>query len=451
MSSITGTNQVKGSDLPLTGTRVIDLTHIVAGPFCAAILADFGADVIKVEQPGRGDRARAVAPFIERGEARVSGFFATMNRNRRGVALDLKSAPGKEVFRKLVGVSDVLIENFSAGTMDRLGLGYEVLRQLNPRLVYVAISGFGQLEPYIGPWSSRQANNAPVQAMSGFMDQSGDPDGPPGLTGHSIGDTIPGLWAALATLLALECRRKTGLGQFLDVALYDSMASMCFNAIADYHITGTPPHRGLPWPVTFTTRLRCADGYIAVSLWGIMKDGWQRLLHLIGRPDMLTHPEFDLAHPGCPRCYTIMKPILEEWLAGVTREDAVRMLLDLGFSAGPVYSVKEVYESEQLRKRQAFIEIEDGLGGTIRTIGTPVKFSGLRLPSPRRAPFLGEHTAEVLAEVLGLTPAELDRLGMSGDPSSPQPTDLPAPRTHTATRRRGAQPRVRKRPGGLQR
>jgi CoA:oxalate CoA-transferase len=446
-----GRNQGKGHELPLAGTRVIDLTHIVAGPFCAAILADFGADVIKIEQPGKGDRARAVAPFIERGKVRISGFFATMNRNRRGVALDLKSASGKEVFRKLVGVSDVLVENFSAGTMDRLGLGYERLRQMNPRLVYVAISGFGQMEPYIGPWSLRQANNAPVQAMSGFMDLSGDPDGPPGLTGHSIGDTIPGLWAALATLLALECRRKTGLGQFIDVALYDAMASMCFNGIADYHITGALPHRGLPWAVTFTTRLKCADGYIAVSLWGLNQEGWERLLHLIGRPEMLTHPEFDLAHPGCPRCYAIMKPLLEEWLAKVTREDAVRILLDLGFSAGPVYNVKEVYESEQLRKREAFIEIEDGLGGTIRTIGTPVKFSGLQFPSPRRAPSLGEHTAEVLAEVLGLTPAELDRLGMSGNSSSSQSTDLPAARTHAVARRPRPRSRGQQRSGDSRR
>jgi len=421
MSLTPGRNEGNSGALPLAGTRVIDVSHIVAGPFCAAILADFGADVIKIEPPGKGERARGVPPFIERGEARVSGFFATVNRNRRGVALDLKSAPGKEVFRKLVGVSDVLIENFSPGTMDRLGLGYEVLRQLNPRLVYVAISGYGQLEPYIGPvLSSRQMNNAIAQAMSGFMDLSGDADGPPALTGHAVGDTIPGLWAALATLLALECRRRTGLGQFVDVAMYDTLASMCFNAITDYHVTGTEPQRGLSaWPIVFTTRLKCADGYIAVSLWGDVTDRWQRLWLLIGRPDMLTHPDFDPTHPGCPRCSPIVKSVLEQWLAGTTREEAVRILLELGFSAGPVQSVKEVYESEQLRQRQAFIEIEDGLGGTIRTIGTPVKFSGLRPPSPRRAPFLGEHTAEVLAEVLGLTQVEIDRLCMSRDSTPP--------------------------------
>jgi crotonobetainyl-CoA:carnitine CoA-transferase CaiB-like acyl-CoA transferase len=424
MNAITAMNESKSGAGPLAGTRVLDVSHIIAGPFCAAILADFGADVIKVEPPGKGDRTRGVAPFIRRGEARVSGFFATVNRNRRGVVLDLKSATGKEIFRRLVGVSDVLIENFSPGTMDRLGLGYEVLRPLNPRLVYVAISGFGQLEPYIGPWSPRQANNATAQAMSGLMDLSGYADGPPEFVGQSIGDTIPGLWAALAILLALEERRRTGLGQFVDVAMYDVLAAMCFAAITDYHVSGEVPHRGVYWPTTFTTGLKCADGYIAVSLWGDVPERWQRLWPLIGRPDMLTNPDFDPTHPGCPRCFLIVKSVLEQWLVGVTRADAVRIFLELGFSAGPVQDVKEVYESEQLRQRQAFIEIDDGLGGSIRTIGTPVKFSGLRLPPPRRAPFLGEHTAEVLAEVLGLTEAELDRLGIgfgSGPRSPPTP------------------------------
>ena len=417
MGSTTDRDAGKEADLPLAGIRIVDLSHIVAGPFTGAILADFGAEVIKIEPPGKGDRAREVAPFVERGNARVSGFFATVNRNRRGVVLDLKSAPGKEAFRKLVSVSDVLIENFAPGTMQRLGLEYEVLRHINPRLIYVAISGFGQLEPYVGPWSSRPANNATAQAMSGLMDLSGDPEGPPAFIGQAIGDTIPGLWAVIGTLLALEHRRRTGLGQFIDVAMYDSLAAMCFNAISDYHVSGVAPGRGMAWRETFSDRLECADGYIAVSLWGTVRERWQRLWPLIGHPEMLTHPEFDPAHPGCPTCFPIVKSVLEKWLTATTREEAVRLLLDLGFSAGPVQSVKEVYLCEQLQKRHLFIEIEDGLGGIIRTVGTPVKFSGFQPLAPRRAPFLGEHTREVLIEILGLTEAELDRLGRRSDSS----------------------------------
>lgn len=405
-------------DLPLAGIRVIDVSHIIAGPFCGAILADYGADIIKVEPPGKGDRAREVAPFVECGDTRVSGFFASVNRNRRGVALDLKSESGKAAFRKLVAASDVLLENFAPGTMQRLGLGYDVLRDLNPRLIYVAISGFGQLEPYVGPWSSRPANNATSQAMSGLMELSGDADGPPAFIGQAIGDTIPGLWAVIGTLLALEHRRRTGLGQFIDVAMYDSLAAMCFNAISDYHVSGVAPRRGMAWRESFSDRLQCADGYIAVSLWGTVPERWQRLWPLIGRPDMLTHPEFDSAHPGCPTCFPIVKSVLEKWLAETNRAEAVRLLIELGFSAGPVQSVKEVYESEQLRKRQLFIEVEDGLGGMVRTIGTPLKFSGLRLPAPRRAPFLGEHTDEVLSEIAHLTPAELSLLKAKRDKTS---------------------------------
>ena len=418
MSSATDRDAGKEADLPLAGIRVVELSHIVAGPFTGAILADFGAEVIKIEPPGKGDRAREVAPFVERGNARVSGFFATVNRNRRGVVLDLKSAPGKEAFQKLVGVSDILIENFAPGTMQRLGLEYEVLRHINPRLIYVAISGFGQLEPYVGPWSSRPANNATAQAMSGLMDLSGDPEGPPAFIGQAIGDTIPGLWAVIGTLLALEHRRRTGLGQFIDVAMYDSLAAMCFNAISDYHVSGVAPGRGMAWHETFSDRLKCADGYIAVSLWGTVRERWQRLWPLIGHPEMLTHPEFDPAHPGCPTCFPIVKSVLEKWLTATTQEEAVRLLLDLGFSAGPVQTVKEVYECEQLQKRRLFIEIEDGLGGIIRTVGTPVKFSGFQPQPPRRAPFLGEHTREVLIEMLGLTEAELDCLGLRSNSSS---------------------------------
>jgi len=408
--------QLRDTSLPLAGLRVIDVSHIVAGPFCGAILSDFGAEVIKVEPPGKGERGRGVAPFVERGGGRVSGFFATLNRSRKGIVLDLKSPGGKEVLRRLVAVSDVLIENFAPGTMDRLGVGYKVLRDVNPALVYVAISGFGQLEPYIGPWSHRPANNATAQAMSGLMDLSGDADGPPPFIGQAIGDTVPGLWAVIGTLAALEHRRKTGQGQFVDVAMYDSLAAMCFNAITDYHVTGAPAHRWTSWHETFSDRLRCTDGYIAVSLWGTVPERWAHLWGIIGRPDMLAHPEFDVAHPGCPRCFPIEKRVLEEWLSATTRDAAVGILIDLGFSAGRVQDAREVYESDQLRQRELFIEIEDGLGGSIRTAGTPVKFSALRTAPPRRPPFLGEHTREVLSEVLGLTEADVDGLGLGAGP-----------------------------------
>ena len=408
----TGDSKSRSARLPFSDTRVLDVSHIVAGPVCGMILAEYGADVIKVEPPRTGERSRSVAPFIEAGERRVSSYFATVNRNRRGIVLDLKSDAGKSIFRRLAQKCDVVIENFAPGTMDRLGLGYSALGALNPHLVYAAISGFGQLAPYIGPWSSRPANNATSQAMSGLMELSGDKDGPPAFIGQAIGDTIPALWAVIGILVALEQRRQTGRGQFIDVAMYDSLAAMCFNALTDYHVTRVEPRRGATWHETFSDRLPCADGYIAVSLWGTMPERWSRLWQLIGREDMLTHPQFDPKHPGCPVCFPIAKKALTEWLTQRTRAEAVQLLIDLGFSAGPVQTVKEVYESEQLQARNLFVHIADGLGGTIRTAGIPLKFSDLTVPAPQPAPALGADTADVLRELLGMTDDEIDRLGI---------------------------------------
>ena len=404
--------------LPLEGVRVLDLTHIIAGPFCAAILADYGAEVIKVEPPGRGDRARTTNPFIERDGARVSSFFYALNRNRRSVALNLKAPWGRRAFLELVAVGDVLLENFSPGTLEKLGLGYEELRRVNPSLVHVAISGYGQLPPYLGPYASWQANNATAQAMSGLMELTGEPEGPPVLVGATIGDTIPGLWAALSTLVALEHRRRTGRGQFVDVAMYDALAAMCFKALTDYHVTGVAPTRGREgWHTTFTTRLRCRDGYIAVSMWGIEGRRWERLWQRIGREEVSSHPDFDATQPGSPRSFPLVKRVLEEWLAGVDRWEAVRTLLEMGFSAGAVQNAEEVYHCPHLAARQLFMEVEDGIGGTLRTPGTPARFSGFTPPPPRRAPHLGEHTEQVLTELLGYGAAEVARVRQEGEDS----------------------------------
>ncbi len=388
--------------LPLEGIRVLDLTHVIAGPFCAAVLADYGAEVIKVEPPERGERSRRIMPLIERDGKVMSGLFAALNRNRKGVVLNLKSESGRQALKELASVCDILLENFSPGTMDRLGLGYEVLRRINPALVYVAISGFGQLEPYVGPYTHWGANNAAIQAMSGIMEITGDADGPPAIIGATIGDTIPGLWAVISTLVALEQKRRTGRGQFVDVAMYDSMAAMCFKSIADYHITGVSPSRGKEgWYTTFTTRLKCKDGYIAVSLWGGDLAMWERFWKGIDREDMLSHPEFSPIHPGRPGSFEVVKEALDQWLENKEKWGAVRMLLNFGFSAGVVQNAKELYECSQLEKRQLFIEMGDGIGGKIRTTGTPVKFSEFEPRDPGPPHLLGEHTIQVLTELLG--------------------------------------------------
>ena len=405
--------------LPLDGIRVLDVTHVIAGPFCAAVLGDYGAEVIKVEPPGRGERSRRIVPQIERNGQTMSGLFATLNRNRKGVTLDLKSESGLKAFKELAAACDVLLENFSPGTMDRLGLGYAALREINPGLVYVSISGYGQLEPYVGPYTNWGANNAAVQAMSGIMEVSGDEEGPPAVLGATLGDTIPGLWAVISTLLALEHRKKTGEGQFVDVSMYDCLVSMCFKSVTDYHITGVPPSRGREegWYTTFTTRLKCRDGYIAVSFWGGAKEQWERFWRGIGRDDMLSHPDFSYVHPGRPGSFEVVKEAAELWLSGIGKWDAVQRLLGFGFTAGVVQNAEDVYHCPHLKARELFMEMEDGIGGAIRTVGSPVKFSRLEAKETAPPHLLGQHTVSVLTDILGYSVEEAQAIQQGDVPT----------------------------------
>ncbi|MBI4081314.1 MAG: CoA transferase [Candidatus Lambdaproteobacteria bacterium] len=396
---------------------MLDSTHIVAGPFCVSILADYGAEVIKVEPPGPGELGRRLGTPVQGPEGQV-GFtptYAVTARSRRGVALDLRSEAGKGVFRELAKVSDVIVENFAPGAMERLGLSYNHLKPLNSRLVYAAISGYGQLEPYIGPYAQWPSNNAIAQAMGGLMEQTGEANGPPIMVGATIGDTLPGLWAALAVMAALHQRSATGQGQFLDIAMYDCMAAMSYQAVASYDVTKEERGRGREgWGITFTDRVPCRDGYIAVSMWGHDAGRWVKFWRLIGREDLVGPSLDDPIRPGGRGDVAVLRAALERWLADVTKTEAVRVLLELGFSAGMLQTPKELYECPQLAARDLFVDVGDGLGGTMRTFRMPVKSSAFRPPKPTPPPHVGEHTREVLTTVLGYADAQFEALGKAG-------------------------------------
>ncbi|MBI4338981.1 MAG: CoA transferase [Chloroflexi bacterium] len=401
--------------LPLEGVRVLELSHIIAGPFCGAVLADYGADIVKVEAPGVGDRTRRNTPFVPGSDPPLNGHFYGLNRSRCGVTLNLKTPEGRAVFRDLVGWADILLENFAPGVMERLGLGYETLREVNPRLIYVAISGFGQLEPYIGPYSQWPANNAIAQGMGGLMDLTGERDGPPTFVGATIGDTIPGLWAAFGAVLALYQRTLTGEGQYVDVPMYDSIVAMCFKAVLDHStVSGVVPTRGSEgWGGTFTGILRCQDGYIAVSMWGDQPEKWRALWERIGRSEAWEDPRIDQRQPGNTKVAAFIKATLEEWLSTRDRWEGVRMLLDAGFSAGPVQGAREIHDCLQLQARQAHYEIELG-GRQVRGPRSPVRLSGSPPRTHRRGPHLGEHTEEVLTQILGRSLEEVRDLRGGG-------------------------------------
>lgn len=400
--------------LPLEGVLVLELSHIVAGPFCGGILADYGADLIKIEAPGVGDRGRTSPPFIPDTNPPVSGSFYALGRSRRGLALNLKDPEGKRVFRELAARADVVLENFTPGTMDRLGLGYAALKQVNPRLVYAAISGFGQLEPFVGPYSDRPANNAIAQAMGGLMELTGEPDGPPGYVGATVGDTIPGLWAALGIVLALRQRDASGVGQFVDVAMYDSLAAMCYRSVVDYSATGVAPSRGNEgWTTTFTGVLKSGQGHIAVSMWGNQPEKWNALWERMGHPEYWNDPRYDEKRPGAKDVEPHVRRALETWLADKAPWEGTQALLELGFSAGPVQTAREVHDCPHLAARQALVEVEVE-GRRLKVPRSPVRLSDAEDRRHTRGPRLGEHTAEVLADVLGYTPEQVAALRATG-------------------------------------
>lgn len=398
--------------LPLDGIVVLELSHIIAGPYCGSILADYGADCIKIEEPKSGDRGRATVPMLP-AEERLSGFFYTLGRNRKGITLDLKAPEGKQIFLDLVRKADVVLENFRPGTMDKLGLGYPALSSANPKIIYAAISGFGQMKGLEGPYSDWPANNAIAQAMGGLSDLSGV-DGEPVFVGASIGDTIPAIWAALGIVLAIQQRQKTGLGQFIDVAMYDAMASICWQSVAAYSVRKRlPPPGSEGWLGTFTSIMKCGTGHIAFSLWGGEPKRWKALYELMGHPEYFEDPRYDYRTPGADAVKPHLRSALQVWLADKSAWEATRALGRLGFSVGPVQTAQDVHDCKQLEARKAFFEV-DVAGHRIKSPVTPVRMSNTPARVPVRAPHLGEHTDEVLKRLLGYSDEQLAALRGKG-------------------------------------
>ena len=374
----------------LTGLRVLDLTQHLSGPYCAMVLADQGADVIKIEKPGKGDDAREMPPFVG-GEGSP---FMLWNRNKRSVVLDLKTADGVALLEKLAGGADVLIENFRPGTLDRLGLGYAHLAALNPRLIYCAISGFGQS----GPYSRRGGFDLMIQAMSGLMSVNGEPDGPPLRLPIAISDVAGGLFGAVGILSALAAREQSGRGQQVDVSLYESAIAFGVYEAAYFFATGKNPprlgqaHRGSsPYQV-----FRSKDSWLTVG--GATQELWLRLCRLLGCEELILDPRFsDNASRVANNAALVA--LLAVPLARETNAHWLAELEAAGIPAGPVVTHAELFADPQLRARDGVVEVEHPSAGRMQTLGVPIKLSetpgGVRRPAPR----LGEHTAEVLAEL----------------------------------------------------
>ena len=387
---------------PLPGVRVLDLTHAYSGPFCTMHLADQGAEVIKIEVPGKGDQSRNWAPF----KNGSSGYFAYINRNKYGITLDLKSEKGRELFKKLVAEADVVCENFRVGTMERLGLGYEVLKEINPGLIYASISGFG-LE---GPLAQRPCYDIIAQAMGGMMSMTGFGDQQTKV-GPAIADNYSGTYLALGIAMALYQRSKTGMGRRLDVSMVDTIFSILEAGAVEYtingHISGPEGNRD-PGISPFDS-FHAKDGSFVMACG---TDGfWKSLCGLMKRLDLVDDPRFVTNAKRCENYLSELKSIISAWAVNYTVDEMEEMLVGAGIPFGRILTMDQVCAQDVLRDRNMLWTVKDtGIGEEIEIPGSPIKMHGCADMAMRSAPVVGEHTDSILRDVLGMDDAQITQL-----------------------------------------
>jgi CoA:oxalate CoA-transferase len=375
------------------GLRVLDLTRVMSGPYCTAMLADLGADVIKIEMPGFGEEGRHFAPHVN-GE---SAYFALLNRGKRSVTINLKAPEGIGLIQQLAADADVLVENFRPGVMERLGLGQAKMRAANPRLIYASISGFGQ----DGPFRDWPAFDLVIQAMSGMMSVTGERDGRANAVGESIADVATGMFAAWGIAAALYDRERTGAGRYLEVAMLDSVFAMLLTSLARRLFTERRPGRvGNRHPETYPVdSFPTEDGDIVLV--GFSDAVFRRLAQAMDRPDLAEDPRF-LTNRDRDIHETELRREITTWTQRLTRNEALERLRAAEIPAAPVWTLDDLLQSGQLEARGMLQPGINAVLGDVRLIPQPVQFSDSARVAPMRTPTLGEHTDRVLQSELGL-------------------------------------------------
>lgn len=391
-------NTVNYARGPLSGITVLDLTQFLSGPFCTMIMADLGADILKIERP---DRPRASGPYLH-GE-RI--YDLSVNRSKKSMTLNLKSDAGKDIFKKLLISSDVVIENFKPGTMERMGLGYEELKKIKPNLIYAAISGFG----YTGPYKNRGVLDMVIQGMSGLMSLTGEPNGRPTRCGTSASDIFSGIYMFGAVASALYEREKTGKGQFIDVAMLDSTFSCLENAVINTCIFNKNPERvgnSHPTSVPFQT-FQTSDGEIIITC--SRDSAFYSLCRAMGRPDMIQDERFAKAEAR-----RLNKELLEDEITRFTStrtlDECEETLNQFGVPNGRINTLTMICKDPQIAARDMIVKVEHPVAGTYQMAGSPLKFSSLTEAHYEPAPTLGQHTREILSERLNMTDTEIEAL-----------------------------------------
>jgi crotonobetainyl-CoA:carnitine CoA-transferase CaiB-like acyl-CoA transferase len=392
---------------PLEGLRVVDLTRVLSGPFCTMQLGDLGAEVIKVERPVEGDDTRAFAPPYQGDEA---AYFLSVNRNKKSITLDMKSEAGRKVLWRLIDISDVLVENFRPGAMDRLGFSYAAVAARRPAMVYCSISGFGNT----GLMKDRPGYDVIVQGEAGIQDITGPADGAPYKVGTSIADLVSGLNGSQAILAALYAAKTTGRGQYVSVSMYEAVASLLsFNA-SIYYATGVSPKRRGNAHATIVPyeTFEASDGWISL---GVANDElWKRFCSAVKRPDLTDDPRFVKAADRV-RNREILVPIVKDIIKQRKRDEWLPLMDAAGIPSGAIRTVGEVCESDLLKSRDMIAEMPHaGTGvGIVKNIKNPMHLSDTPLDTYAAPPRLGEHTNEILTDLLGYSASEVEELARS--------------------------------------
>ena len=389
---------------PLDGLRILDFTRVLAGPMATALLADLGAEVIKVEPPG-GDDYRGIGPMRNG----ASALFTVVNRNKQSLVLDLKQPSAVDVARQLAAHVDVVIENFRPGVAERLGIGADALRAINPRLVYVSVSGFGQT----GPLAHRPAYDIIIQAMSGLMEATGQPDGDPTLVGEAVSDVVAGLFASWATLAALYQVQRTGVGQHVDVAMFDATLAFLVTSVARLQFTGQPAKRvGNRHPLSAPFGVyRARDGHFALAV--LNNKLFAALAAVLGQPEMADDPRFANDESRSERD-ALLRHVIEAWAATRDVVEVVASIDAAGVPVSPLWNIAEALGSAQAQARGLLQPVLDPALPDLQLPTQPVRFNGAAANRLVRAPALGEHSDAVLARLLGLGADMIDELRNAG-------------------------------------
>jgi crotonobetainyl-CoA:carnitine CoA-transferase CaiB-like acyl-CoA transferase len=402
---------------PLAGIRVLDLSRVLAGPWAGQNLADLGAEVIKIERPKVGDDSRAFGPpWVKDAQGRDtkdSAYFTSANRGKKSVTVNLAQPEGQALVRELAAKSDVLLENYKFGDLARYGLGYEDLRKINPRLIYCSVTGFGQT----GPYKERPGYDFMIQGMGGMMSVTGEPDGAPGggpqRAGVPIADIITGMYASIAICAALAHRAQSGQGQHLDLALLDSQIALLAYQNTNYFATGKPPRRigNLHPNIVPYQPFRAADGEVILACGN--DNLYRKFCEAAGCAELASDPRFETNGKRVENRVELTR-LLGEIFRKHSKKDWVELLDAAGVPNGPINDIAQVFAEPQVQARGVKIEVEHPVAGKLPMVASPMRFSGTPLEHMTPPPLLGQHTDQVLKELLGKDPAEIARLREGG-------------------------------------